>query len=101
MKSSEKIGKVSAQLNVKYETVQGLTYKKKIHATSSEYPQHHFTAVHFVQNTCTNYLATAQSFELLTSDNSDVLTGSPTLVLKGKHLLPNYRQLAALSPYSG
>lgn len=29
MKSSEKIGKVSAELNVKYETVHGLTYKKK------------------------------------------------------------------------
>jgi len=29
MKRSGKIGKVSAQFNVKYETVQGLTYKKK------------------------------------------------------------------------
>jgi hypothetical protein len=29
MKNSEKTGKVSAQLNVMYETVQGLTYKKK------------------------------------------------------------------------
>ena len=56
MKSSEKISKVSAELNVKYETVQGLTYKKKVQATSSEDPQHHFTAVHFVQNTCTDYL---------------------------------------------
>jgi len=86
MKSSEKIGKVSTELNVKYETVHGLTYKKKVQATSSEDPQYHFTAVHFVQNRCTDYLMTAQSFELLTSDSSDVLTGSPTLALRGKHL---------------
>ena len=29
MKSSEKIGTVSAEFNVRYETVHGLTYKKK------------------------------------------------------------------------
>jgi hypothetical protein len=35
MKSSEKIGKVWAEFNVKYETVQGLTYKKKKRSSSN------------------------------------------------------------------
>jgi hypothetical protein len=87
MKSSEKISNVSAELKVQYETVQGLTYKKKFQKTSIEDPQHHFTAAHFVQNTCADYLVTAQSFELLTSDNSDVLTRSHILDTKRESII--------------